>query len=350
MLRSAFLLAGIFLSATPAVADEPGIDVSARYISMAIQGNLTGAEAMLERAEREGAPDALTLLTQFRVRFGANPLAEASVSANPLVNRVAQAYQHYWNQGLMRKTAASESEAELASTLSGLTSFQAPGVSPGSNELFERLTERLLHEGLYAFTGSSPPFRDLYLWRTQKTERYEVALTDRTQGLDVVFIDDIITQGWKEYASLGLASVTGWVEDGRLYCILWAYDIDSENFAVSYLKHEARHLADMADYPDMDTTELEYRAKLTELAFANQSLQRILRDFTSKAADNAASPHAMANFRVIHDLYERLSGEMEADSDSIAWVDFRARDINEASRQLLAENSAFHSKFAQVER
>ena len=350
MLRLVFLLTGISLSAAPIAAAGPVIDASARYINMAIQGNLTGAETMLELAEQEGAPDALSLLTQFRKRFGANAVPEVSVSVNPFVNRVTLAYQRYWNDGLMRKATASESERHLTSALSNLISPQAHGGSSDSIELFERLAELLLREGLYAFTGPSPPFRDLYLWKTQRTERYEVLLTDRTLGLNVVFMDDIITQGWKEYASLGLASVTGWVDGGQLYCVRWAYDIESENFAVSYLKHEARHLADLADYPGMDTTELEYRAKLTELAFANQTLQRILLDFTNKATANAASPHAMANFRVIHDIYERLNGQAVMPGAELAWTHTKSRDINQAARELLAENSAFHSRAAQVNR
>ena len=52
-----------------------------------------------------------------------------------------------------------------------------------------------------------------------------------------------------------------------LYCVEWAYAPDTENFEVSYLKHEAQHLADFQRFPGLPSAELEYRAKLTELAF-----------------------------------------------------------------------------------
>ena len=45
-------------------------------------------------------------------------------------------------------------------------------------------------------------------------------------------------------------------------------DRTSETFLVSYLKHEARHFADTLDFPNLSGADLEYRAKLTELAFA----------------------------------------------------------------------------------
>lgn len=342
------IMVTVVLGATSIAADEPGADVSARYISMAIQGNLTGAQTMLELAERENAPEALSLLTRFRERFGANAVPDFSVPANPFVIRVMQAYQRYWNRGLLRKESESESEARLLSELSEAVLLRTRDDSPESVDPYQRLAQELRLDGIFAFTGASPPFRDLYLWKSQATERYEVSLTDRTVSLEVIFMDDVITQGWKEYASLGLASVTGWVEDGRLYCIRWAYDTESENFAVSYLKHEARHLADLEDFPDMDTTELEYRAKLTELAFAHQSLQRILRDFTDKAAANQSSPHAMANFRVVNDVYERVSGQILTPGADPAWRSIGAGDVNRAARELLAENSALHYRTARL--
>ena len=192
----------------------------------------------------------------------------------------------------------------------------------------------LAPEGVHVFEGSTPPLRDLFLWRRQESQRFEVQLTDGPVEVTVHFMDDFLAQGWKDFATLGLATTTGWVEDGELYCLAWAYDTGSENFEVSYLQHEARHLADLERYPEMDATELEYRAKLTELAFANRTLHRILEDFTAKAAENPASPHAMANWRVVHDIYWQLRGvEMPGTFDS--WSGVRVGQVNRAARILL---------------
>ena len=159
-------------------------------------------------------------------------------------------------------------------------------------------------------------------------------LSEQRVDVDVVFIDGFMLQGWKDHASLGLATTTGWVEDGVLYCLSWAYDTQSENFEVSYLKHEARHLLDLEQFPDMTTEELEYRAKLTELAHANRSMTRILNDFTDKSAYNPSSAHAIANWRVIRDVYWLLHGE-EMPENFQGWTGIDAARVNQAARELL---------------
>jgi hypothetical protein len=134
-------------------------------------------------------------------------------------------------------------------------------------------------------------------------------LTDRTQKVSVTFMNDIYSTGWKQYVTLGLVATTGWVEDGHLYCVGRAYDRGSENFEVSYLKHEGRHLADFERFPELQSADLENRAKLTELVFASTTTRRLLDDFTSKSAPNPASPHAHANYRVTREVYREMYGE-----------------------------------------
>ena len=126
----------------------------------------------------------------------------------------------------------------------------------------------------------------------------------------------------------------------------WAYDEGTENFSVSYLKHEARHLLDLERFPEMDSTELEYRAKLTELAFANRTLKRVLEDFTAKAEENADSPHAMANWRVVRDIHWSLYGE-ELPAGFTGWGVVNVGSVNRAARSLLKANTQQHE--AQLE-
>ena len=104
-------------------------------------------------------------------------------------------------------------------------------------------------------------------------------------------MDDFLTLGWKDYATLGMTSSGGWAAKESIYCLTWAWNHDSENFRVSVLKHEGRHVADFKRYPMLDALDLEYRAKLTELAFADTTLISLLNNFTSNAASNPASPH-----------------------------------------------------------
>ena len=74
-------------------------------------------------------------------------------------------------------------------------------------------------EGYHVLEDRAPPYRDLFVWREETVVTYRVRLTDRSYDVPVVFMDDFVSMGWKHYAALGLASTTGWVEDGRLYCV-----------------------------------------------------------------------------------------------------------------------------------
>jgi hypothetical protein len=320
--------------------DSPGDPLTSRYIALAIQGDLPSAHAALLEPGDLNSSSVQGLLQQYEERFIDNDHSVSPPTGNSFADDVVQAYRVYWTENLLRPGNESEREVELRAAISRV--MTEAGAPPGASETLDAMGERLSHAGLFYLESPSPPFRDFYLWQSQTSKNYVVRLTDQTLSLEVVFMDDFVSLGWKEYASLGLATTTGWVENNRLYCVAWAYDRDSENFRVSYLKHEARHLADLKRYPDMDTTELEYRAKLTELSFAHTSLPRILDDFTNKAADNPASPHAMANHRIVNDLHDLLFGQPFA-GNAAAWRKASTRQVNQAARSLLIDNTEHHS-------
>jgi hypothetical protein len=177
--------------------------------------------------------------------------------------------------------------------------------------------------------------QDLLVWRTQREAEFEVILTDQKRTVSVVFMSDFHSLGWKHYASLGLASTTGWVDDGTLYCVDGMYERDTETFEVSYLKHESRHLADLEQFPDLSAADLEYRAKLTELIFASKTQRRLLDDFTAKRAPNADSPHAAANFRLTNDLWRELYDTPFAGGEQ-AWMSISRDKVSRTARRLLA--------------
>ena len=63
-----------------------------------------------------------------------------------------------------------------------------------------------------------------------------------------------------------MTSTGGWAKEDGLYCLCRHYDLDSERYKLSFLKHEARHFADYELYPELQPSDMEYRSKLTELA------------------------------------------------------------------------------------
>jgi hypothetical protein len=317
---------------------DPALDLGPRYIALAIQGNLVPAARLFADLDPDtSTPADRALADHFHDRFIARTEPTRPDSGEPLVDDVVAAYRSYWIDVMTGGNTEPEALAGLETVLRN-TDLGSRNESRAESDLFDRLDQQLEALGFHVLEERAPPYRDLLIWRSEKSVKYRVQLTDRAHHVPVVFMDDFVSMGWKHYASLGLASTTGWVEDGKLYCVGWAYDRTSENFRVSYLKHEARHLADLERYPELDSTELEYRAKLTELAFAFNSLVRLLRDFTVKSAQNPESPHALANFRVTRDIYAELH-ERPFPEDGDPWEYVSTERVNRAARTLLERHT-----------
>ncbi len=331
--RLAAWLAVLFPMALQA-ANPPASDLAQRYDRMALAGDLSRAQDLFDGLGERASGHDLALAAAFEERF-AVPSTDALPGDDSFSARVAEIYRTYWRSALLREPGDPESRlrAALSRLLEAETVTGAVDREPVSAVL-AALAEREVHHD----ERPGPPMRDLLLWREERSARYAVRLSDGTRHVRVRFIDDVLLQGWKDYASLGRFSTTGWAHDGELYCLAGAYDTSSEAFRVSFLKHEARHLADLEDFPEMPPAELEYRAKLTELAFAHQSLGSVLSGFAAKAADDPESPHAMANHRVIRDLYHALHDEgLPAGFDG--WDALNGARINRAALDLLERDS-----------
>jgi hypothetical protein len=316
-----------------------------RYVALAIQGDLQPARAILDGTQAGAVPGTseAELLTRFRQRFVELSEPSSPGSGSALVDRVVSAYRSYWRQALMKDAGAgskSNAERQLQIALAAALSQNQYGVTASSSDtVYAALTPALRRQGFHALVSSAPPLQDLFVWRDQETREYEVGLTDQRRTVRVAFLSDFSSLGWKDYAALGLATTTGWVDGDTLYCVAWAYSPGTEQFEVSYLKHETRHLADFERFPGLSSEELEYRAKLTELAFAAQTARRLLEDFSAKGAPNPASPHAAANYRVVRDVYQGLFGTVYPDGDGV-WMTVSAAKVNRVARRLLERHTA----------
>jgi len=320
-------------------AQDPSI--SDRYIAIAIQGDLQAAGSLLDEVDASSPAADRELVEQFRQRFIARSEPHLDVSGNAFVDSIITLYRDYWVRALLPLTVqpnvAGTLETALAESLRLHGGRSMDFDSP--DDPYAVLQQALEAQGMRALVGPAPPLQDLLIWKSQTERQYEIELTDQTATVNVVFMSDFYSLGWKHYAALGLASTTGWVDDGTLYCVEWAYAPGTETFEVSYLKHEGRHLADLKRFPGLPAVDLEYRAKLTELAFAGSTQRRLLDDFTAKSAVNPQSPHAEANFRVTRDLWGDLYGT-PFPGGSQAWMTVSRDKVNRAARRLLAEDSA----------
>jgi hypothetical protein len=322
-----------------AFAGDPD-SVPDRYISLALQGDLSRAESLFASMNPNTVSISdVELAARFQARFIEQSENLLPSTGDDFSDAVISAYRKYWILTLIGDMSSQEGEDFLESSLRQVLSKRNKAeFSSPSTSVFELVGEIFDAKGVHYLDTRAPPLRDLFLWKTEETRKYPVRLTDRTQKVSVTFINDMYNSGWKQFATLGLVATTGWVEGSQLYCVEGAYDRSSENFEVSYLKHEARHLADLERFPELQSADLEYRAKLTELAFASASTRQLLDDFTSKSALNPASPHAWANYRVTRDVYQEVFGEPFPESGD-AWQEISMQSVNATARDLLRRDT-----------
>ncbi|MFR3469795.1 MAG: hypothetical protein ACLTTF_09695 [Oscillospiraceae bacterium] len=119
-------------------------------------------------------------------------------------------------------------------------------------------------------------------------------------------LDGFITRGWIDYLSFGEIGPGGWVDgDGYINCVKSTWDLESEGFRVSLLKHEAQHARDLETNKDMSSEDLEYRTKLVELIYSGE--RNLLQTFAQEASpSDKSNSHAIAAYRIVKGFADRL--------------------------------------------
>lgn len=192
------------------------------------------------------------------------------------------------------------------------------------------------HTAGYGRTGK---LRDLLVWKREKDTTYTFMVKDEKISARVIFMEDFITLGWEEYATLDKLYPGGWATREALYCVKKAYDLKSESFLISYLAHEGRHFSDYKLFPSLSSADLEYRAKLTELSIANTTLYQLIEFFIQNANYNSDNGHQVANYCAIRDLSKKLFNT-EFEKDIASWKKLTPEAIHTASDNVLQENTA----------
>jgi len=186
--------------------------------------------------------------------------------------------------------------------------------------------------------GKTGRLYDLLVWKTEKDSTYIFRMGREKIKARVIMMDDFLTLGWEEYATMGKLHPGGWTTTTALYCVKSAYVLNSENFLISYLAHEGRHFSDYKLFPKLGSADLEYRAKLTELSLAKTTLYHLLAFYISNANGNSQNGHSVANYRVVSDLSKALfKTGFETSID--AWKKVSAERINAMSYQILQANT-----------
>ena len=315
---------------------SPAGDAFRQSLSSVLQGHGAEAVATLRGIDSAGlSPRNATTRACMLERLGKRRLPETPVT-DPFVRDVLATYRQYWLRALLGDKPAAE-EPWLLQRLGRLVSRAGGKRGATLDDLEPALDSIVRARGYHVLLGVTSPLRELMLWRTETEQRYDVQLPEGVQPVTVVLMDDFASLGWAGFATCDRSHSGGWTKPDRLYAVQSAYELDSEDYRVSYLAHEAQHFSDNRRFPDLDRQEeLEYRAKLTELAIARETLYDLLEAFAGNTSDDPGVPHSYANGRVVRDL----AGRLGAGTGGVpAWRDMPVERINSAARGLLVEET-----------
>lgn len=288
---------------------------SAQFIGNAVAGETLSA---FEWAAAKSHPDARVerLAADYIARFVHRPEPMQATVDDPLVATAIEHYREYWRTVLMSDLPAAQAEATLEKRIRRLlTAHGYPQELEG--DFATALQAAVEQRGFHALTGRTLPCLELMVWKENEETVYTVELADGPVDVPVTFIGDFDSRGWVNFATLGRASSGGWALPERLVCIKGDQDLDSEDFRVHYLAHEARHFADYRRYPRLGAHDLEYRAKLTELVDSGSTLRPTLSQFIANAREEVASAHSYAEFVLVRNLARAL---LESESPVVEGV------------------------------
>lgn len=265
---------------------------------------------------------------------------------NPFLNDILLAYQKYYRDVFYLEQPPEDAARRLAARLGD--ALQSGG---GLSELEERAAEAFRANGFYFLGGRTSGFFGPYIWRHEELRRYAVELPHGTQNYAVKLLDGFLMRSWLDYLSFGETGTGGWANgDGLIHCVRSAYDLESEDFQVSLLKHEAQHAYDLERYKGITNPELEYRAKLVELIYSRE--RNLLARFAAESDPSpAASGHGAAACRITEGA-EALLGvsQEEFASLSIEKIQAAARTLFEDSTREAAEKYRMKPVIPQKER
>ena len=263
-----------------------------------------------------------------------------------LIRDIVKIYRLYWQKVLSDRLNEKDGEAflfdELARYLSEKKYLKKAAAMP--DQIEKKLKEIFKTKNYHCILGKVLPFRELELWKIEEAKVFSIKLPETTQRIKVVFMDGFITHGWEEYATAGRYFPGGWAKKDAIYCVKSSYrDLSHEKFRISYLTHEAQHFSDYKKFPGLVQYQLEYRAKLAELSYADKTLFKLISNFISNSKNDPNLPHSFANYNLIKDLSKKLFNEAFV-SETDRWKKLLKAVVNCEAKTLLITDSVKFAK------
>ena len=275
-------------------------------------------------------------------RFVSKEEAFENTSGNKIVNDISNIYREYWRVELMKPSPESRTDSTLYHNIADyvlskkLTRLSKDSLRKNIKD-DSVLKEILENEGFKVDFKFRNGFQEIFIWNKESTKKYEVILPKDTTKTSVVFIESYHINGYDEFATAGDIQVGGWAtkESATLYCNKGVYDLNSETFEVSYLKHESLHFTDLNYYPNLSSADLEYRSKVIELMYCTEeTIYDNIEMFMVGANEaNRDNSHPYANYILIENL-SKLIFNSDFNSDIKQWKKVSVDKINKAASSL----------------
>ncbi len=275
-------------------------------------------------------------------RFISNKEVFENTSGNKVVNDISAIYRNYWRTELLKENEGTRTDSILYKNICDYL-LENKLVNLLKDSLIKHikddteLTKLLEKEGFKSKFMYRNGFQDVFIWDTETVDNYTVELPKKTIETKVVFMSNYHIMGYDAFATFGASSVGGWAikEDATLYCNKGDYDLASEKFRVSYLKHESIHFIDLNEYPNLSSADLEYRAKLIELMYCTKkTIYDRISDFLNAAnKGNKKNAHPYANYCLIENL-SKIVFNTAYESDYSKWEDVSVEELNDAATTL----------------
>ncbi len=240
-----------------------------------------------------------------QARFGGPSQASSDPSLPSPAADILAAYRRYWTAVLMHRLTPAEGEAALSESLVPWTGAAARDLDARANAAIAMLESN----GWFALGGVTPPLRELMLWRRQAPTQQAIELPDGPVDVRITLLDDFASLGWAAWATCDRSHTGGWTNDDGIMVVASSWDLRSEDYRVSLLAHEAQHFSDRARFPRLSSPDLEYRAKLVELALANDTQLALLTKFGTEAARDRRFPHGFASYWIVERMRRRVGAQ-----------------------------------------
>ncbi len=253
---------------------------------------------------------------------------------NQIVGAIDKIYQEYYRNVFWKRMQIEVADKLLLQELEAFCE-KTSGAIDGDTE--DKIMSIIKGEGYECLCGKTQGYYGPYIWKSSTVLTYEVELPDCIEPYPVVMMDGFISRSWLDFISFGRTGAGGWAdENGTLCCVKGVYDTNSDDFIYSFLKHEAQHAYDKKRFPNITSTDLEYRAKLVELIYCSdvQIIKKLIDEADNTNPDNS---HAVAAYRIISNLSKKIYG-CDYMNDENAWKD-QLSDVKKYAKELLEESS-----------